>query len=161
MYVLVQKWWHLRARKLWELNSYCNLKQTNGWCDSGMHTKRNINFYLEYPLKCDYCMSKIQQQHLLHVLWVITIVILFWLWFITYSLSQVNDRIVIMSIHQPRYSIFKLFDTLTMLSLGSIVYHGMPKNTLGYFEKLGECVCVCVCDTTVIWSCWNVWLMFT
>jgi ABC-type multidrug transport system ATPase subunit len=44
-----------------------------------------------------------------------------------------------MSIHQPRYSIFKLFDTLTLLSLGSMVYHGQAGEALEYFDRsLGE-----------------------
>ena len=42
-----------------------------------------------------------------------------------------------MIIHQPRYSIFKLFDTLTLLSQGQIVYHGNPHASLEYFESLG------------------------
>lgn len=43
-----------------------------------------------------------------------------------------------MSIHQPRYLIFKLFDSLTLLSGGNIVYHGLSKNCLEYFEKIGR-----------------------
>ena len=43
-----------------------------------------------------------------------------------------------MSIHQPRYSIFKLFDTLTLLSLGSVVYQGSSHKVLEYFEKIGK-----------------------
>ena len=55
----------------------------------------------------------------------------------SFSLSHVNDRIVILSIHQPRYAIFKQFDSLTLLSLGAVVYHGLPQRALGYFEKQG------------------------
>lgn len=43
-----------------------------------------------------------------------------------------------MSIHQPRYSIFKLFDNLTLLSHGKIVYHGPSKHSLKYFERIGK-----------------------
>ena len=48
-----------------------------------------------------------------------------------------GDNIVIMSIHQPRYSIFKLFDSLTLLSLGNVVYHGQASNALEYFHNAG------------------------
>ena len=43
----------------------------------------------------------------------------------------------IMSIHQPRYSIFKQCDTLTLLSLGNVVYHGSAQSALSYFETVG------------------------
>ena len=43
-----------------------------------------------------------------------------------------------MSIHQPRYSIFKLFDTLTLLSRGDLVYLGPSRMALGYFDRIGE-----------------------
>ena len=57
-----------------------------------------------------------------------------------FSLSRLSvkgDNIVIMSIHQPRYSIFKLFDSLTLLSLGNVVYHGQASNALEYFHNAG------------------------
>ena len=56
----------------------------------------------------------------------------------SFRLSEVDERIVVMSIHQPRYSIFKLFDGLTLLSHGKIVYHGGSKYSLKYFEKIGK-----------------------
>ena len=43
-----------------------------------------------------------------------------------------------MSIHQPRYSIFKLLDTLTLLSAGNVVYHGQANNALEYFRGAGK-----------------------
>jgi len=43
-----------------------------------------------------------------------------------------------MSIHQPRYSIFKQCDTLTLLSLGNVVYHGSAQSALRYFETIGK-----------------------
>ena len=43
-----------------------------------------------------------------------------------------------MTIHQPRYSIYKLFDTLTLLSMGQMIYHGAMNNCLDYFSTLGE-----------------------
>ena len=42
-----------------------------------------------------------------------------------------------MSIHQPRYSIYKCFDNLTLLSKGHLVYHGQSSKSLGYFNSLG------------------------
>ncbi|XP_064387241.1 broad substrate specificity ATP-binding cassette transporter ABCG2-like [Halichondria panicea] len=55
-------------------------------------------------------------------------------------LGSTGNRVVVMSIHQPRYSIFKLFDTLTMLSLGNTVFHGPAHQALPYFNRLGyEC----------------------
>ena len=49
-----------------------------------------------------------------------------------------DNRLVIMSIHQPRFSIFKLFETLTLLSLGSVVYQGHATHAVEYFGRLGE-----------------------
>lgn len=48
-----------------------------------------------------------------------------------------RGRTIIFSIHQPRYSIFRLFDSLTLLSAGRMVYHGPLDNALPYFERLG------------------------
>ena len=53
------------------------------------------------------------------------------------SLSIKGNHIVIMSIHQPRFSIFKLLDTLTLLSIGKVVYHGQANNALEYFSTAG------------------------
>jgi len=53
---------------------------------------------------------------------------------------SVQKRTIIFSIHQPRYSIFRLFDSLTLLSMGQLVYHGKTYDCLPYFAKLGyEC----------------------
>ena len=50
-----------------------------------------------------------------------------------------RHRTVIFSIHQPRYSIFKLFDNVTLMSRGSILYAGPPgEHMLKYFEDLGQ-----------------------
>lgn len=47
---------------------------------------------------------------------------------------------IIFSIHQPRYSIFKLFDNLTLLASGKMMYHGPSKEALAYFSSIGyEC----------------------
>ncbi|CAM4957970.1 unnamed protein product [Rotaria socialis] len=48
-----------------------------------------------------------------------------------------QGRTIIFSIHQPRYSIFKLFDTITLLSEGEMLYHGPARNVLDYFSHQG------------------------
>ncbi|XP_053477972.1 broad substrate specificity ATP-binding cassette transporter ABCG2-like isoform X2 [Ictalurus furcatus] len=51
-----------------------------------------------------------------------------------------NGHTIIMSIHQPRYSIYQLFDNLTLLVSGKQVYHGPAHNALDYFANIGyEC----------------------
>jgi len=42
---------------------------------------------------------------------------------------------VISSIHQPRYSIYKLFDTLMLLSDGESVFHGPASEALNFFAS--------------------------
>nr|XP_039268786.1 broad substrate specificity ATP-binding cassette transporter ABCG2-like [Styela clava] len=49
---------------------------------------------------------------------------------------------IVCSIHQPRYSIYKLFDSLTLLSDGELVYHGDATNSIQFFENLGY-----ICET--------------
>ncbi|KAG1940405.1 broad substrate specificity ATP-binding cassette transporter ABCG2 [Pimephales promelas] len=41
-----------------------------------------------------------------------------------------NGRTIILSIHQPRYSIYRLFDSLTLLVGGRLVYHGPAQDAL-------------------------------
>ncbi|XP_066534416.1 broad substrate specificity ATP-binding cassette transporter ABCG2d isoform X2 [Hoplias malabaricus] len=48
-----------------------------------------------------------------------------------------NGRTIILSIHQPRYSIYRLFDSLTLLASGKLVYHGPAQDTLDYFANIG------------------------
>ncbi|XP_041960187.1 broad substrate specificity ATP-binding cassette transporter ABCG2b [Alosa sapidissima] len=49
-------------------------------------------------------------------------------------------KTIIFSIHQPRYSIFRLFDHLTLLHKGEVVYVGPTSKTMDYFKSLGyEC----------------------
>ncbi|XP_077426279.1 broad substrate specificity ATP-binding cassette transporter ABCG2d [Vanacampus margaritifer] len=48
-----------------------------------------------------------------------------------------QGRTIIMSIHQPRYSIYRLFDSLTLLVGGKTVYHGPAPNALDYFANIG------------------------
>ena len=59
-----------------------------------------------------------------------------------FSLSK-DGRVIVMSIHQPRYSIFRLCDHITLLSRGNIVYTGAGRATLDlpYFaEVLGNII---------------------
>ncbi|MBZ3878829.1 ATP-binding cassette sub-family G member 2 [Sciurus carolinensis] len=46
-----------------------------------------------------------------------------------------QGRTIIFSIHQPRYSIFKLFDSLALLASGELMFHGPAQEALGYFES--------------------------
>uniref|UniRef100_A0A8C1QH95 ATP-binding cassette, sub-family G (WHITE), member 2d n=1 Tax=Cyprinus carpio TaxID=7962 RepID=A0A8C1QH95_CYPCA len=48
-----------------------------------------------------------------------------------------QGRTIVMSIHQPRYSIYRLFDSLTLLTNGKLVYHGPAQDALDYFAKIG------------------------
>ncbi|XP_027709187.1 ATP-binding cassette sub-family G member 2 isoform X2 [Vombatus ursinus] len=48
-----------------------------------------------------------------------------------------QGRTIIFSIHQPRYSIFKLFDSLTLLASGKLIYHGPAQEALEYFASSG------------------------
>ncbi|XP_047654109.1 broad substrate specificity ATP-binding cassette transporter ABCG2-like [Phacochoerus africanus] len=48
-----------------------------------------------------------------------------------------QGRTIIFSIHQPRYSIFKLFDSLTLLASGRLMFHGPAREALGYFASIG------------------------
>ncbi|KAK6187469.1 hypothetical protein SNE40_005491 [Patella caerulea] len=51
-----------------------------------------------------------------------------------------KGRTIIFSIHQPRYSIYRLFDSLMLLSAGEVVFHGPATNALDYFKSAGyEC----------------------
>jgi ATP-binding cassette, subfamily G (WHITE), member 2 len=46
----------------------------------------------------------------------------------------------VFSIHQPRYSIFKLFDTAMFMSKGRCIYHGPIEDVIPYFSTQGyEC----------------------
>ncbi|XP_071470113.1 broad substrate specificity ATP-binding cassette transporter ABCG2-like [Marmota flaviventris] len=47
-----------------------------------------------------------------------------------------QGRMVIFSIHRPHYFIFKLFDSLTILTSGKLMYHG-PAQALEYFSSAG------------------------
>ncbi|RXN11971.1 ATP-binding cassette sub-family G member 2-like protein [Labeo rohita] len=47
-----------------------------------------------------------------------------------------SGRTIILSIHQPRYSIYRLFDSLTLLVGGRMVYHGPAQVALNYFSQI-------------------------
>ncbi|KAM7009465.1 broad substrate specificity ATP-binding cassette transporter ABCG2b [Tautogolabrus adspersus] len=53
-----------------------------------------------------------------------------------HNLSR-RGKTVIFSIHQPRYSIFRQFDHLTMMHKGEVVYAGASGQALEYFTNLG------------------------
>lgn len=48
-----------------------------------------------------------------------------------------SGHTVVCSIHQPRSSIFGMFDDLMLLSEGRCVYFGPAEGVLDYFEKVG------------------------
>jgi ATP-binding cassette subfamily G (WHITE) protein 2 len=48
-----------------------------------------------------------------------------------------KGKTIIFSIHQPRYSVFMLFDTVTLLGNGQTIYHAPSSEALPYFEQLG------------------------
>ncbi|KAM6971858.1 broad substrate specificity ATP-binding cassette transporter ABCG2b [Aplochiton taeniatus] len=48
-----------------------------------------------------------------------------------------RGKTVIFSIHQPRYSIFRQFDQLTLMHKGEVVYAGEAQKALEYFTQLG------------------------
>ncbi|NXL67363.1 ABCG2 protein, partial [Chordeiles acutipennis] len=51
-----------------------------------------------------------------------------------------QGKTIIFSIHQPRYSIFRLFDNLTLLAAGRTLYHGPAQHAIEYFQSIGyEC----------------------
>ncbi|XP_069711513.1 broad substrate specificity ATP-binding cassette transporter ABCG2 isoform X2 [Phaenicophaeus curvirostris] len=51
-----------------------------------------------------------------------------------------QGKTIIFSIHQPRYSIFRLFDNLTLLAAGRVLYHGPAQHAIEHFRFIGyEC----------------------
>jgi ATP-binding cassette subfamily G (WHITE) protein 2 len=53
------------------------------------------------------------------------------------QLFEFDVGTIVFSIHQPRYSIFELFDSLLLMSHGQIVYLGLSTDMLSYFNKQG------------------------
>ncbi|XP_004582962.4 ATP-binding cassette sub-family G member 5 [Ochotona princeps] len=48
-----------------------------------------------------------------------------------------RDRIVILTIHQPRSELFRLFDKIAILTYGELVFCGTPTEMLDFFEGCG------------------------
>ncbi|CAL1529862.1 unnamed protein product [Lymnaea stagnalis] len=48
-----------------------------------------------------------------------------------------RGRNIIFSIHQPRFSIYRLFDSLMLMSHGDVAYHGKANEALDYFTSVG------------------------
>ncbi|XP_007895035.1 ATP-binding cassette sub-family G member 5 [Callorhinchus milii] len=48
-----------------------------------------------------------------------------------------NDRVVILTIHQPRSELFKLFDKIGIMSCGELVFCGGPKEMVEFFGGCG------------------------
>ena len=73
-----------------------------------------------------------------------------------FSLSK-EGRVIVMSIHQPRYSIFRLFDHITLMSQGNVIYAGAGRATLPYFsEVLGNNYynnCLYACVSLYVYMC--------
>ncbi|KAL0983842.1 hypothetical protein UPYG_G00133460 [Umbra pygmaea] len=57
---------------------------------------------------------------------------------ITLSRLARGNRLVLLSVHQPRSDIFQLFDLVVLLSSGSAVYCGPAKDMVPYFTALGH-----------------------
>ena len=53
------------------------------------------------------------------------------------ELAQKRNKIILMSIHQPRSDIFSLFDQIGILSQGQVVYFGPREELVPYFSSLG------------------------
>lgn len=56
---------------------------------------------------------------------------------ITLSRLARGNRLVLLSVHQPRSDIFQLFDLVVLLSSGSPVYCGAACDMVPYFTALG------------------------
>ncbi|XP_026166011.1 ATP-binding cassette sub-family G member 8 isoform X2 [Mastacembelus armatus] len=56
---------------------------------------------------------------------------------ITLSRLARGNRLVLLSVHQPRSDIFQLFDLVVLLSSGSAVYCGAAREMVPYFTSLG------------------------
>ncbi|KAE8600648.1 hypothetical protein XENTR_v10013346 [Xenopus tropicalis] len=56
---------------------------------------------------------------------------------ITLSRLARGNRLVLLSIHQPRSDIFQLFDLVLLLSSGATIYSGTAKDMVEYFSSIG------------------------
>ncbi|XP_024152402.1 ATP-binding cassette sub-family G member 8 isoform X2 [Oryzias melastigma] len=57
---------------------------------------------------------------------------------ITLSRLARGNRLVLLSVHQPRSDIFQLFDLVVLLSSGSAAYFGAAQDMVSYFTSLGH-----------------------
>uniref|UniRef100_A0A672JSU7 ATP-binding cassette sub-family G member 8 n=1 Tax=Salarias fasciatus TaxID=181472 RepID=A0A672JSU7_SALFA len=57
---------------------------------------------------------------------------------LTLSRLARGNRLVLLSVHQPRSDIFQLFDLVVLLSSGSAVYCGPARDMVQYFTALGH-----------------------
>ncbi|KAH0499863.1 ATP-binding cassette sub-family G member 3 [Microtus ochrogaster] len=48
-----------------------------------------------------------------------------------------RGQTIIFSIYQPPYSIFRLFDSLTLVASGKVMFHGPAQEALEYFKSAG------------------------
>ncbi|XP_048469054.1 broad substrate specificity ATP-binding cassette transporter ABCG2-like [Rhincodon typus] len=48
-----------------------------------------------------------------------------------------QGKTIIFSVHQPRYSMFKQFDSLTLLTSGKVMYHGPARSSIDHFKAIG------------------------
>ena len=53
--------------------------------------------------------------------------------------SVSRDRVVVTSLRRAQYSMYNLFNTLTLLSRGRVVYHGPAgEMAVGHFRDIGR-----------------------
>ncbi|XP_029418606.1 ATP-binding cassette sub-family G member 3-like, partial [Nannospalax galili] len=57
------------------------------------------------------------------------------IWLLKWMSRQ--GRTIIFSINQPQYSIFRLFDSLTLVAKGKVLFHGPAQDALEYFKLAG------------------------
>ncbi|KAG8443620.1 hypothetical protein GDO86_008968 [Hymenochirus boettgeri] len=51
-----------------------------------------------------------------------------------------KDRVVIISIHQPRSELFRVFDKIAIMSCGELIFCGEPEEMISFFDECGyEC----------------------
>lgn len=56
---------------------------------------------------------------------------------ITLSRLARGNRLVLLSVHQPRSDIFRLFDLVLFMSSGITIYSGAAQDMVGYFTRMG------------------------
>lgn len=56
----------------------------------------------------------------------------------TLSRLAKGNRLVLISLHQPRSDIFRLFDLVLLLTSGSTIYLGAAQHVVQYFTAIGH-----------------------